>query len=701
MTKALFSKEDVEAALKDVGGSLIQEDAEEDALLAQAMGNGAPDLVDDREDEVPDDVPAGLISLADIPVEEWNSIAVSPLSRFGDSLWDFACYPHVAPKSARINFDYVNALGFNVTTQRYVHWLRIFKALLFYQVPHFAVSVWIRSYGSMAGRRARLVRLFQLFEDESLYLGAPGDTSFRTINDLSVETVLAFVEKLPTANAKWETAWMLQYWRKLSVSGMLPPQYAIHDQYVDKAMVGRYRDAYDSVSSSFAPIPLDDYAEVVIHCLRWVNDYGKDVLWLFQTFFCSVVGEQPEIEKLRPDSLSVYSREGLEVFAAYTPTLVGGKPWWPLGIATRRSDGTEYLDPRSIARIIASFVDACCTLILATTGMRRSEVINLRSNCVSMTAEGPWLSFTVFKTSHASQGDTKVIPIPEPTARAIELLNALSREARLYGEHDYLFVVLYRPHFGNRAHLAYPERAVKRVARITGVDSSIHPHRFRKSLAMYLIYQDPRNIELIRHLFAHKSMKMTLRYILALPSVHKEIKQVIIDQNIDILTEVVSAVSKNKIGGVAGVRARKTIEESVVFKAKLQDAGRETLVQYVESMLDQGISLFHRTNLAICMRTPATAEPSPCEHKFPAELPELHPTLYACDPLNCRFAVFTEMHIPVLENEIVFHHKLVAHPYSGDQQKAFSERIIKHAFARLREIDSDRADDFLRRVANG
>src|SRR6516225_7909622 len=115
MTKPMFSDEDIEAALKDVEGSLIQEDAEEDALLAQARGDIAGDLVDDGEDEAPDDVPAGLISLADIPVEEWDSIAVSPLSRFGDGLWDFTCYPHVAPKSARINFDYVNALGFNVT----------------------------------------------------------------------------------------------------------------------------------------------------------------------------------------------------------------------------------------------------------------------------------------------------------------------------------------------------------------------------------------------------------------------------------------------------------------------------------------------------------------------------------------------------------------------------------------------------------
>ncbi|TCG01021.1 hypothetical protein BZM26_09695 [Paraburkholderia strydomiana] len=695
----MVSHADIEAALKDVEDTLIQEDAEEDALLLQAGADAAGVLVDGDESEEPDDVRVGLMSLADIPVEEWDSIAVSPLTMFGDGLWDFTCYPHVAAKGARLNFDYVNALDFNITTQRFVHWLRISKALLFYQVPHFAVSVWIRSYGAMATRKTRLARLFHLFDEEFLYLGGPGDTGFRTINDLSVQTVLAFIENLPTQGAKWEMAWTLRYWRKLSVSSMLPPQYAIHDEYVDKATVGRYREAYDNASAPFSPIPLDDYAEVVDHCLRWVNDYGDDVLWLFRTFFRSVVGEQAA--KLRQDSLSVNSRDGLAVFAAYAPALVDGIPWWPLGITTKRSDGTDYLDPHRIMHIVASFVDACCTLILATTGMRRSEVSNLRSGCVSRTAEGPWLSFTVFKTSHASQGDAKVIPIPEPTARAIELLEALSQEARMYGGHDYLFAVVAGHHFGNRAHLAYPERAVKRVARITGIDASIHPHRFRKSLAMYLIYHDPRNIELIRQLFSHKSLKMTLRYILALPGVHTEIKQIIIDQNVALLTEVVGAVFNNKIGGVAGLRARKTIEESAIFKAKLQDAGKETLVQYVESMLDQGISILHRTNLAICMKTPAAAEPSPCGHRFLAEAPELHPTLYACDPLNCRFAVFTEKHIPVLENEIVFHHKLVAHPYAGEQQKAFSERVIKHAFARLREIDSDHADDFLRKVANG
>lgn len=701
MSKRMFSDEGIEAAVKDLGDSLIQEDAEEDALLAQAGPDAAGYFVDGDEDDEPEDVPAGLISLADIPVEEWDSIAVSPLSKFGDGLWNFTCYPHVVAKGARLNFDYVNALDFNLTTQRFVHWSRISKALLFYQIPHFAVSVWIRSYGSLASRKTRLARLFQLFNEESLYLGTLGDTGFRTINDLSVETVLAFIENLPTSGAKWEIAWTLRYWRKLSVSCMLPPQYAIHDTYVDKPTVGRYREAYDNASTPFSPIPLDDYAEVVVHCLRWVNDYGDDVLWVFRTFFRSVVGQQAKQANLRPDSLSLNSREGLEAFAAYTPALADGRPWWPLHIMTKRADRTDYLDTHRITHIIASFVDACCTLILATTGMRRSEVVNLRSGCVSRTAEGPWLSFTVFKTSQASQGDTKVIPIPEPTARAIGLIEALSHEARMYGGHDYLFAVVAGHHFGNRAHLAYPERAVKRVARITGVDASVYPHRFRKSLAMYLIYQDPRNIELIRQLFSHKSLKMTLRYILALPGVHTEIKQIIIAQNVALLTEVVGAALSKKIGGVAGLRVRKTIEESTIFKAKLQDAGKETLVQYVESMLDQGISILHRANLAICMKTPATAEPSPCGHKLLAEAPELHPTLYACDPLNCRFAIFTERHIPVLENEIAFHHKLVAHPYAGVQQKVFSERIIKQAFARLREIDSDHADGFLRTVANG
>lgn len=698
MAAEAITVQDIEEAITKLSRQEDQEDHFEDQLVASEGEAAEDELIEDSEEEI-----SAHLSLANIPVEEWGSIAVSPLSFFRDNYWDFSCYPNALPKGTRLNFDYDNTLGINATDPQYIHWLHIAKALCFYSVPHFAVSAWIRSYGSLASRKTKLLRLFEIFMFENLYIGDPSSPSFRTINDLSRETILAYIDRQPSHGLKWEVAFTIQFWQKLSKSDLLPPQYAITEAFVEKADVSLHRMAYDNSTNPFAPIPLDDYAEIINYCLTMVDEYGEDVIWLYQTYYPTLVGafDHPARMELRPTGFSTGSPEGIGAFKAYTPKFVSGVPWWPIQIKYRVVDGSEYIDYAMVATCIAGLIDACCVLILATTGMRRSEISNLRSSCVTYNADGAWLTFTVFKTSVASQGDRKTIPIPNATAHAIELMERLFADARKYGGHDYLFAVITRQFFGNRAHGAYPERAVKRVAQAAGVDEAIFPHRFRKSLAMYLIYQDPRNIDLIRHLFSHRSLKMTLRYILSLPGVHSEIRKIVIDQNVELLSEIIQGVLQDRIGGIGGKRVKATINRSTIFKAKLRDDGKETLIQYIESLLDQGIQLLHRTNLAICLKTPGLTEDSPCVGKNERAVTKLHPNLYACDPLDCRYAAFLERDIPALESEIVFHNHLTQHPYCGEEQRRFSEQRIKDAFMRLREIDEIHATQFMRQVANG
>jgi hypothetical protein len=695
------SKAEIRWALDEIQSGAARECAADD----EAEGAEAPDIYERDLDESESQQVPGVLSLAQVPVEDWDSIRVSPLSRFGDALWDFTSYPHTFRKGARLNFDFVSYLGVNVTGPRYVHWLRIGKALCLYSVPHFAVSAWTRSYSALASRRTKVFRLFELFHAEGLYLGDPSDPGFRTVDDLPQSTVEAFIDGMKSCGVQWELAFMLQFWQRLSKAGLLPAEYGVHGEYVAQEDVARYRAGYDAQAAPFAPIPLDDYAEIVNYCMRMVTDYSADILWLYETYYPTIVGglDDPERQRLRAGGVSTGSAEGVEAFSAYTPVLHDGDPWWPLRVLRRAhpNDRGEYISYSHVAHLVASLIDACCTLILATTGMRRSEAMGLRSGCVSEDDSGYWLTFTVFKTSPSSQGDVQRIPIPEVTARAVFVLERLCADSRRFGEHDYLFSTITRQHFGNRTHDAYPERAVKRVAEAVEVDSGVHPHRFRKSLAMYMIYQDPRNIELIRQLFSHKSLKMTLRYILSLPGVHDEIKTILIDQNVDVLTELLDGVLNDRIGGVGGQRVKATAEKSPVLKAKLQDSGKETLIQYVESVLDQGITILHRTNLAICLKTPGVTESAPCDGKHEGPAAKLHPNLFACDPFACRFAAFVESHVPALKSEIEFHHGLTRHPYCGDRQRAFSERRIKEAFKRLAEVTGAEAEAFLAEVVDG
>lgn len=688
---------DLLRAIEEIKGEIDSDDGE----LGQASEQR--DATDTVVDESVGADELGILSLARLPLDEWNKVKVSPKSVFGDHRWDFTSYPHVSKKQAIVNFNYENALEINIADGTHEHWLLIMKALCLYRLPRFAMSGWIRSYGGLNSQRTKTLRLIQLFKEHSLYLPAIERDGFRTLDDLSVDTVTAFINSLDSPVKRWEMAFVLMQWQKLSSSGLLPPQYSIETEFVNSEQLAAYRIVADEATVPFKPIPLDDYAEIISHCMRLVEDYSDDIIWLYKTYYPTLVGKESGRFELRPEGLSTGSAEGVAAFKAYVPRQIEGEPWWTLRVLSRAnpSDAGEYISYGLVAKHIASLMDACVTLILATTGMRRSELAHIKSGAVSLDKDGYWLRFTVFKTSVASQGISKRIPIPAITAKAIGVLENLCAESRAYGAHNFLLSSITRQHFGKAVHSAYAERAVKRVADACDVDSSIHPHRFRKSLAMYLIYQDPRNIEVIRHLFSHSSLKMTLRYIMSLPGVHDEVKKIIIEQNVDILVELLDAVSKGKIGGEGGKRIRDDVAKSPRFQARLQDKGRESLNQYVDSMLEQGIKLMHRSNLAICLKTPALAEVAPCDGQNQSPSQKLHPNLFACDPFGCRFAAFTESHIPALKSEIVFHQRLARHPYSGDSQRTFSERRIRDAFKRLAEVDPTRADEIRREVAGG
>ncbi|MDH4565637.1 site-specific integrase [Pseudomonas sp. BN414] len=671
-------------------------------------------ITDEEDDEtLSDDSSFGIIcnnsntlNLSKIDKNEWSYIRVSPRSSFGDPVWDFRDYPSPYGLSVRINLDYVNMYGVNVCAAGHEHWAYIARALLFYRVPHFAIHGRLNAYSSLEGVKIKILRLVGLFHAEGLYLGSENSPDFRTVSDLAKSSVHYYIESLPTTGIKWEFCYIMSFWQDLSSLGMLPPEYSLYDSYVTKELVAKYRREYDESSRPFEPIPLDDYAGIFKYCVGFVENYSDDVLWLYKNFAPTIAGafENPEKLAMLSFGVSTASAEGIERFMAYKPKLLdNGTPWWGIEIMKRKYEDNEgqFLNHATVISIVVALIDACIVLLLCLTGMRRSEVVGLKVDCLSFKADGYWLTYTVFKTSISSQGDIKTIPIPKIAADAIDVIVELGRDARAYGKHDYLFAKIPMSSFGNVPHSSGVERACNRVAGTLGIDYKVHPHRYRKSLALYIIHQDSRNLEIIKRLFSHRSLKMTLRYILSLPGVNDEVKATLIEENTEILVEVLQGVISGQIGGIGGKRLAKTANSSPILRAKLQNAGKESLSQYVASLLDEGVKLLHRTNLAICLRTPGLTSESPCDAKNDSPGSRLHPNLFACDPYNCRHAAFVEANVPSLKNEIIFHDNMIKHRYCGATQKEYSQRRIAEAFKRLHEVVGDEAHNFLKQVANG
>ncbi len=686
MSSALnYEESAIKQALRGLAADYVRDESEDN-------DEKIDELIPDEFDEaggVEQNFPVVGINLRDIPVSRWAEIEVSPNSKFGDNLWDFTCFPHVDAKGARMHFSGLNKAGIRYESQDNRHRLNILKAIAFYQIPHFSYTYRANSYGAMGSRKGRLVRMFNMLCEMEVFEVKDGIIPSNTLDDVGLEEVKNYIDKQKTEGMRWELAFVLGAWQDLSRANLLPRCYSLNREYVSKEEISVYRKAYDEGVVGYLPLKLDDFSLVFKYCKNILENCAEDALWLAKNFCPSITeNEGNGTYEMVPARLPS-SDEGIRLLHAYKPFLLNGVPWWAIAHRTR-NDGESYINYTEVVKSISLVFSAAVTLIFATTGMRRSEVRFLTKNCLEEDCDGFWLNFKVFKTSYASQGVLRRIPVPEITAQAIKFIHSLCESSRLFGKSDYLFSTLLRnEYFGNLPSSIFVERALNRIAEATGLDSGLHSHQFRKSLAMYVIYQDSRNIDLIAHLFSHKSLKMTFRYLLSLPSVADEIRKQLVVNNLDILDEVISAASSGSIGGVAGLRIEKSINGSSAYFSKLHDGGRESLLEYIDSLLDQGIVMLHRTNMAICMKTPITHEFAPCNGKNESAVDRLNPNIWACSPSGCNFAVFTERHVDRLENDIVFHRNIVNHPYTSEKQVVFSTNKIIETRKRLREVRRD------------
>ncbi|MFZ4855890.1 MAG: site-specific integrase [Desulfuromonadaceae bacterium] len=329
--------------------------------------------------------------------------------------------------------------------------------------------------------------------------------------------------------------------------------------------------------------------------------------------------------------------------------------------------------------IFNTFIDACFIIICLVTGMRKSELMHLEAG---RTWQDPgtgqyFLEFTVFKTDEASQGESVTIPIPEIAYKAYNVLERITAKARQHKGCNFLTVNT-MSHFGKHMGKSCWYSRLKVFWERLGLEGNIHPHMFRKTIAMFAIYQDPRNLLIVKYLFSHKSLAMTLAYIIKIPVLAEEIKLAIVEHNADLLAEVLAAAVNGKIGGTCGVKIKEQFNAGG-FAARLHHDGRQAIEDYVHSLIENGMCLLHRCPLkVICTNTHDSVV-------------SINPEVCNCEVTNCDYAVFTETSLPDLAEEIRFHQQWIKHPLVSEDQVCFSNRKIKDCLARYAEIESDDA----------
>ncbi|QIB52413.1 tyrosine-type recombinase/integrase [Pseudomonas sp. OIL-1] len=324
-------------------------------------------------------------------------------------------------------------------------------------------------------------------------------------------------------------------------------------------------------------------------------------------------------------------------------------------------DYVEYRWKNSYRKAIDNVMQGVLVLCSVVTGLRSSELSELKFSDVQLSEEGGYsLKVVRFKTSSDPNyfGDADVIPLPDFLGETLCGLEKLRNvKARMRGGR------IFESAMGKRTATIMARSIQKSMLRIgdaVGVDG-VHPHRFRKTIAEMLISRSERNIDLIRMLFGHRSYTMTLRYIARNPYIIASIAETIENHYAESFIEIVSAVQGGSYSGNAADAIKKSFgKRPALFKGKLL---RLTISNYITYLLQAGEPVFiKRASVGVfCVSNEFYSKGNlpPCRIGRENFAAVLRPDPSNCK-LDCKHVVVLAEARSEMQKNVIFYQKLLA-----------------------------------------
>lgn len=693
---------------------------------AELMDEEIDDVNPEFEEDKIDEMSVNFYSLSEIPFDKIQDFKVSKLSTFKDILWDWRQEgSQIYKDDCFFSWDKEVSEGVSLLANENKYLCRLLKMIAFYSLPQNACLQNVKSFNTSKAILKQLQSLGKFLYKHRLFIDIQGNGSFTNTYYLTKDHFADFIKNdLKDSGAIYDFAKQVKHWVGLSKNKLIPVDYRLNFEPFDADMYSKLAKNAEDNKGEYLPISIDTLSELVPYCIDNIEKKSIEVLKLYTVLWPIIAGgdigkiQSFEWEKAIYDllnmDLKILDLQSYK-FTDYSQVrmsrdlnnklkyAVKNHPEWneqnpihttnvwklkqsevvnialELGVELESLDVAIVYDVSKIKikamELVTELRNSCVVILFLVTGMRNSEMYLLEAgNCwrIKGSEDDFRIRITVSKTSEGSTGDPIVLPVPEIAYKAFKCLEALTEKARIWGKSKKIMVSS-TSNFGKEILARSINQFLKRWCEDLGIEH-IHPHQFRKTIAMFAIYQNPNNISVIRRLFSHKSLAMTLAYIVKMPGMAEEIKLAVIERNKELLSELLEALDKKCIGGKAGNRIKRLVDESTIFKAKLNDDGWEGLEQYIQILLQDGLNILHRTSFgAICTNTHSG-------------LVHLGPESCNCNVTDCDWTVFTAKSIEDLEDTIKFHANFIKDDYCSEGQKRFSHKTIRDCIERLYEL---------------
>lgn len=693
---------------------------------AELMDEEIDDVNPQFEEEEKDEMYVNFYSLSEIPFDKIQDFKVSKLSTFKDILWDWRQEGSPIYKDeCFFSWDKEVSECVSLLANENKYLCRLLKMIAYYSLPQNACLQNVKSFNSSRAILKQLLILGKFLYKHRLFIDIQGNGSFTNAFYLTKEHFIDFINNdLKEPRVIYAFVKQVKHWVGLSKSKLIPMEYRLSFEPFDADMYSKFAKEAEDSRGEYLPISMDTLSVLVPYCIDNIENNSAEVLKLYSILWPVIAGgENAKIQSFEwGKAISDLVKMDLKIldlqnykFTDYSQitlskdsrnkliNAIKAHPNWhksnlsyipniwkaknsevvnkalELGIELESLDIAIVYDLFKIKikamELVTEIRNSCVVILFLITGMRNSEMYLLEAgNCwhVKGSEDDFRVRIIVPKTSEGSTGDPVVLPVPEIAYKAFKCLESLTKEARIWGKSNKLMIST-TSNFGKEILARSINQFLTSWCKKLEIEH-IHPHQFRKTIAMFAIYQNPNHIGVIRRLFSHKSLAMTLSYIVKMPGMAEEIKLAVIEKNKELLSELLEAIDKKCIGGIAGNRIKRLVDESTIIKAKLNDDGWEGLEQYIQILLQDGLNILHRTSFgAICTNTHSG-------------LVHLAPESCECNVADCNWSVFTVNSIEDLEDTIKFHDNFLKNDFCGEDQKRFSNKTIRDCIERLYEL---------------
>ncbi|CAJ0851260.1 hypothetical protein R77569_00462 [Ralstonia mannitolilytica] len=231
-------------------------------------------------------------------------------------------------------------------------------------------------------------------------------------------------------------------------------------------------------------------------------------------------------------------------------------------------------------------------IFLLSTGGRISEALSLQlENLLRSAADGALVDGRTYKLEFSNDGAPRDWPLPDLAVRALVRqceIRRLSTALSLEGVSKINGIAIEQPNLwaslrsGQEINSSY-NNILESAVEILGLTeelagSSIHAHRFRKTIARLIALAVVGAPKILMDLFGHNSIEMTILYILSDPDIRAEMEEVARAQVIMMAEEAI--VDAENCGGPAAEPLRRAV------RAERVRLGREFGEEDLQSLAD-------------------------------------------------------------------------------------------------------------------